>query len=76
MDRQKDYTVDISYYRSWKEKELALKRYMEVEEACRLLPSYMAQLLRIDSGAQTYLVCKVDGSFFSFLGHLDLVCIV
>lgn len=47
-DIQRDYRVDISYYRSWKVKVLVLEEIHESwEEAHRLLPSYMPQLIGI-----------------------------
>lgn len=64
---KRDYGIDISYYRSWKEKEIVFGEiHGSLEEAYRLLLSYMVQLTRVVPGKQTCLVRESDGSFLRF----------
>lgn len=70
----KDFGVDISYFRSWKAKELTLEKYTEVGRS--LIHNYHLRNTTTGSyPAGTRLVHEADGSFLRFSWAFDLVVV-
>lgn len=64
---QKHFGVTISYRKAWRAKEFAVSELVgSWDESYRILPSYCAELTRVDPDAVTVLVCREEDRFARF----------